>query len=434
MTIPQVARQTAVFPISDIPLFQKKVLHWAQTFDVFCHLNSNNQKEQTTYNRYNSLMAIGCESDLLAFSSQGAFEGLKAFYEEQKDWLFGFLAYDLKNDTENLQSHNFDGIKMPVLHFFKPTYLFEFQENTVTIGSKGLQPDLIFSIVANTEIEQFPVLKKPKLKARISREEYINTIDQIRHHIQMGDIYEMNFCQEFYSENIQIHPLALFEKLNEKTQTPFACFYKLKDRYLICASPERFLQKRGQQLISQPIKGTAARGETKEADTLLKETLKNSQKNRSENVMIVDLVRNDLARSCKAGTVKPKELFGIYGFENVWQMISTIVGELREDTHFIDAIKLSFPMGSMTGAPKIRSMQLIEKYEKTKRGLYSGAVGYITPDGDFDFNVVIRSLLYNAEAGYLSFQVGGAIVYDSDPAEEYEECLIKGKNILELLT
>ena len=237
----------------------------------------------------------------------------------------------------------------------------------------------------------------------------------------------MNFCQEFYAENCGILPSEVFLRLNELSLAPYACFYKWNERYLLCASPERFMKKIGKTIISQPIKGTIKRGKTHKEDQKLKEQLLNSEKDRAENVMIVDSVRNDFARSCKAGTVKVEELFGIYSFQQVHQMISTIKGTLKPDCHFIDAIKNTFPMGSMTGAPKVITMETIEQYEHTKRGLYSGAVGYITPDGDFDFNVVIRSILYNNLTNYLSFQVGGAIVYDSDPESEYEECLLKAK-------
>ena len=243
----------------------------------------------------------------------------------------------------------------------------------------------------------------------------------------------MNFCQEFFAENTALDPVAFFLKLNEAAQAPFSAFYKLNDQYLACASPERFLKKTNNQLISQPIKGTSRRGKTPEEDEQLKTELRNDAKNQSENVMIVDLVRNDLGKSCVAGTVQVTELFGTYSFPTVHQMISTVEGTLQNDLDFVDALENAFPMGSMTGAPKVRAMQLIEQYEKTKRGLYSGAVGYITPEGDFDFNVVIRSVLYNQKNQYLSFQVGGAIVADSVPEREYEECLVKATGVMRAL-
>ncbi|MGK0364753.1 MAG: para-aminobenzoate synthetase component 1 [Saprospiraceae bacterium] len=437
MTITTTQRQTATFPLQDVNQFKKQAFQWASTFEVFCFLDNNGHTENA-YISHEGLLAVRAESHILHTRPYGAFRDLQEFYDSKKDWLFGFLSYDLKNDTEALTSHNPDGLVMPEMHFFQPTYLFDVQSDSVKISSKGLAPDLVFQTIQNVEIFSSSDLKNnsplPSLQARISKEKYIETVKKVKRNIQLGDIYEMNFCQEFYAQNAEINPYTLFQKLNKKANTPFAAFYKLKNRYLLCASPERFMKKEGRKLISQPIKGTAPRDKNKRTDLELKDELFHSQKNRSENVMIVDLVRNDLARSCKAGTVHVEELYGIYGFEKVWQMISTVVGKLREDVHFVEAIKRAFAMGSMTGTPKIRAMELIEEYEQSKRGLYSGAVGYITPDGDFDFNVIIRSLIYNEAEKYLSFQVGGAIVDASDPEEEYKECLLKGKNISEVLS
>jgi para-aminobenzoate synthetase component I len=273
-----------------------------------------------------------------------------------------------------------------------------------------------------------------KINTRFKKEEYIETVEQIKRHIHIGDIFEMNFCQEFFIENVDINPYVLFQKLNAIAQAPFTAFYKLKEKFALCASPERYLKKEGQILTSQPIKGTSKRGNTEGVDEDLKNTLFNDPKNRSENVMIVDLVRNDLGKICAVGSIKVSELFGIYSFPTVHQMISTVSGILRPEFDNTDALRATFPMGSMTGAPKVRAMQLIERYERTRRGLYSGTIGYITPKGNFDFNVLIRSLLYNQKNNYLSFQVGGAIVADSDSEKEYEECQIKIQGILKALS
>jgi para-aminobenzoate synthetase component 1 len=228
--------------------------------------------------------------------------------------------------------------------------------------------------------------------------------------------------------------LQVYADLLKKSPVPFGAFVKSNGCYLMCASPERFLKKTGNRMLSQPIKGTSKRGVNEAEDIALKQALLNSEKERAENLMIVDLVRNDLARSAKTGTVKVEELFGIYSFEQVHQMISTVSATLADGIHWVDALKYAFPMGSMTGAPKISAMHLIEQYERTARGLYSGAVGYITPEGDFDFNVVIRSLQYNSINQFLNFEVGGAITYDSIPEKEYEECLIKAGAILDTLS
>ncbi|MCB0641386.1 MAG: anthranilate synthase component I family protein, partial [Phaeodactylibacter sp.] len=268
-------------------------------------------------------------------------------------------------------------------------------------------------------------------QARFSKPEYLQQVQRIKEHILEGDLYELNFCQEFFTEGVACDPLALFHQLNQAAKTPFAAYYKVRNRHLLCASPERFLKKTGDRVVSQPIKGTIQRGSTPATDAAFKAQLQASEKDRAENVMIVDLVRNDLAKTCLPGSVQVDDLFGIYPFETVFQMISTISGRNKPGTSPIEVLRQAFPMGSMTGAPKVKSMELIEALERSQRGLYSGALGYISPEGDFDFNVVIRSLLYNAATEYLAFQVGGAIVYDSIPEQEYEECLLKAKALLQ---
>ena len=341
----------------------------------------------------------------------------------------------LKNDVEELVSKNADNIGMPSLHFFKPKYLFIIQEDKVKLIGHGTTAKEI-----NNVIDQIKA-QKPcnnfqsniKLKPRISKSAYIEKVSRIKEHLQYGDIYEMNFCQEFYASKIEIDPIGAFHKLNCLSQTPFSCYYRVGDKHLLCGSPERFLKKDGNKLISQPIKGTAGRGHDDLSDQMLKDSLLKDPEEQSESVMIVDLVRNDLSRTALKGSVQVEELFGIYPFKQMYQMISTVTSELQGGVHLVDAIRNAFPMGSMTGAPKVRAMELIEDYECTKRGLYSGAVGYITPDGDFDFNVVIRSIIYNEKKQYLSSIVGGAITDKSDPEKEYQECLLKAKPLFDTL-
>ena len=270
------------------------------------------------------------------------------------------------------------------------------------------------------------------IDCRVLKEEYIRTVNKLKQHIQRGDVYEINYCMEFFSEEIGIDPVGVFMKLNESSQTPFSAFYRMEDKFLLCTSPERFLKKSERKIISQPIKGTAKRGGTVPEDAEIKKNLSQNEKEKSENVMIVDLVRNDLSKTCT--NVSVDELFGVYTFKQWHQMISTVSGEIKDNIHFTDVIKNAFPMGSMTGAPKVRAMELIERYEKTKRGLYSGSVGYISPSGDFDFNVVIRSILYNSSSKYLSFQVGSAITANAVAENEYEECLLKAKGMFEALS
>ncbi len=424
-------------PISDCIEFKTLVFQWASQFDTICYFD-NNEYSGYNHHSYEGLIAVGEESSILKLKGDPpfAFEALKNYWDLKKDWLFGFLSYDLKNEVEKLSSNNFDGLSFPEMHFFQPSCVIEIFKNEVRIHSKNTPATKVFEEIIEKHY-QFPYEQKTtpfkSLQARISKKEYIQTIESIRQHIIEGDIYEMNFCQEFFAEKTSLDPFETFRRLCSLSKAPFSTFYKRKDQFLMCASPERFLKKEGTRLTSQPIKGTTRRGQNGRDDLLLAEELFNSEKDRAENVMIVDLVRNDLARSCKPGSVKVDELFGIYSFEQVFQMISTVSGELRDDIHFVDAIKNAFPMGSMTGTPKVMSMQLIEHYEKTRRGLYSGAVGYITPAGDFDFNVVIRSILYNTAKQYLSLQVGGAIVFDSVPEEEFEECLLKATAIMEVI-
>jgi para-aminobenzoate synthetase component 1 len=251
-------------------------------------------------------------------------------------------------------------------------------------------------------------------------------------HIHRGDIYEANFCQEFYAQ-AKLNSLETYFKLNKIAQAPFSTFLKNGDKFLLSSSPERFLKKEGLDITSQPIKGTTKRSEHPEKDEHLKTVLESDPKERSENIMIVDLVRNDLSKIAQKGTVNVTELCQIHSFKQVHHMISTVQAKALPTISPVNIIAATFPMGSMTGAPKISAMKIIEALENTKRGLYSGGVGYFTPNGDFDFNVVIRSILYNASKSYLSFSVGSAITSKSTPENEFEECLVKAKAMRSVL-
>ena len=420
------------FQIRSLSKVKHQLLHWAQHFDSVCYLDSNTY-DQGLYSEYEGLLAVGQQNQTIYhFSKTDPFEQLRSFHKKTGGWLFGYLSYDLKNNIEKLSSQNADRIQLPEMHFFQPSYLIKIFQDKIEICSHKETPKELWEIIQKsptTSPSNFPIISPSQIKSRIDKSDYLKTIHKIKNHLLLGDIYELNFCQEFYLQNIDLNPIKLFEKFNKISEAPFSAFYRLDDKYLLSASPERFLKKQDQQLISQPIKGTIKRGKTNSENKKLTQKLYESKKDRSENVMIVDLVRNDLSRVCVPGTVEVKELFGIYPFAQVNHLISTITGRLDPSLDFVDALKNTFPMGSMTGAPKIRSMELIEQYEQSKRGLYSGAVGYVTPEGDFDFNVVIRSMLYSASSRYLSFQVGGAIVNDSIPEKEYEECLLKAAGI-----
>jgi para-aminobenzoate synthetase component 1 len=357
---------------------------------------------------------------------------------DSKDWLFGYFGYDIKNELEDLTSENLDRLGFSDLFFFQPRIVMLDNEDNLIVKyfpnlDSAEEIEYIVSKLDNAdEIPEY-VSNVNSFKGRFSKSEYLKTVDSVKEHIQRGDIYEMNLCQEFYNENAEISPAETFIALNRYSPTPFASFLKNKDRFVISASPERFLKKKGEKIISQPIKGTIARSISPEEDESIKAKLLNDPKERSENIMIVDLVRNDLSKIAEIGSVNVDELCGVYPFRQLYQMISTISCRIKKGHDFIDVIKATFPMGSMTGAPKIRAMQLIEQFEKTKRGLYSGSVGYISPDHDFDLNVVIRTLLYNKESKYLSFTVGGAITIHSNSESEYQECMLKAKAILSTL-
>lgn len=382
------------------------------------------------YAEADALIAAGVKHELKAAVSS-AFSKLEAFRQAHEGWLFGFFTYDLKNELESLKSDHPDGLNFPNLYFFIPQYLIYIKGNEVTIQADDTESILAAIMQQDISTEDHPPLIT--LQPRFNNRDYIDTVEKIKEHIIRGDIYVSNFCQEFFAEGAVINPVNTFRQLNELSPNPFSCFFKHYQQYVLCASPERFMAKRGNKLISQPIKGTAKRLIDPLQDSLARQKLRTDKKELQENVMIVDLVRNDLTHSAKPGTVKTEELFGIYSFNQVHQMISTVVCELRDDVSPVQAIKNAFPMGSMTGAPKISSMRLMEKYERSKRGLYSGAIGYFSPDGDFDFNVVIRSLLYNGDNRYLSLHVGSAITYDADAEMEYEECLLKAAAVFKVL-
>lgn len=407
------------------------MLDWANQFSICCFLDDNQYRLQE--HSFECLLAVNAQSVL--HTTQGkVFEQLQAFIDKNNDWCFGHLGYDLKNEIEALQSHNADPVKFDDIFFFIPEIVLILRSNELLIGVKGLE----HASVARAVFDSLPAIPSMPLqieiKSRFSRNAYINTVHELQQHILRGNCYEINFCQEFYNDHAVINPLQVYRALSKESPNPFSCYYRLEDKYLLCASPERYLRKKGNRLISQPIKGTIRRNNKRtETDRHNRETLQQSSKERSENIMIVDLVRNDLAKVCIEGSVKVDELMGIYAFPQVYQMISTVSGEVAHTMPVTDIIKATFPMGSMTGAPKKRVMEFIEQYEQTKRGLFSGAVGYITPDQDMDFNVVIRSILYNASNRYLSFQTGSAITYYSKAEDEYEECLLKAEAIKKVL-
>ncbi|HEX6170996.1 MAG TPA: anthranilate synthase component I family protein [Chitinophagaceae bacterium] len=420
-----------IFTITDPENAKKKMLSWANRFGIFCFLD--NHRYQTNYHSVECLLAIGSKSSFIA-NAGNALKDFQNFIDERPRWLFGHLGYDLKNEIESVISSYKSRPGFPDVFFFEPKIVIRLSEKEMEIESDEDAARIFEEIMRSDEAT---VLQNDliNIQHKVPKKEYIETIGELKKHILRGDCYEINYCMEFYADDVIVDPLLVYQKLSNTSPNPFSALYKLEDKWLVCASPERFLKKEGNKILSQPIKGTSSRFlKDNSKDKRSKEELYASEKDRSENVMVVDLVRNDLARVCKEGTVKVDELFGIYSFPQVHQMISTVSGELKDEMTFSEIIKSTFPMGSMTGAPKRRVMELIDQYERSGRGIFSGALGYITPEKDFDFNVVIRSIMYNASEKYLSFMAGSGITFYSDAEREYEECLLKAEAMRGVVT
>ncbi|MAZ72088.1 MAG: aminodeoxychorismate synthase, component I [Flavobacteriaceae bacterium] len=416
------------------PLLKQQLLLWASQFEEVAWLDSNAYLQN--HGSYQALLAVDAFTAIKTDYYNG-FKKLDEYQQLTRDWLFGYLSYDLKNDVERLTSNNFDGLGFPDLYFFQPKKIFLFSETEVEMHYLAMVDDELetdWEEILQTEILQTETTSEAlKIKLRTSKDSYAEKVAHMLQHIERGDIYEANFCQEFYAENTTINPEQVFFSLNNISKPPFATYLKLDSHYVLSASPERYLKKTGSTLISQPIKGTAKRLQNAVSDKEMASALANDPKERSENIMITDLVRNDLSRIARKGTVTVEELCAIYTFEQVHQMISTISCEAKPEFSPVQLLKNTYPMGSMTGAPKISAMKIIEQLEDAKRGVYSGTIGYFAPNDDFDFNVVIRSILYNKANQYVSFSVGGAITSKSTIEAEYEECLLKAKAMRSVL-
>jgi len=403
-------------------------LQWAKKFTHFLFLNGNNHK--TLHKPFPKILFAGKQAAII--SHENSFSKLEQLLQ-RKDWAYGYFSYDLKNEIQDLYSSNPSTIPVPHLAFSIPETIIKFENDALAINSY-IDPDYIINDIKSTSISKSSDFALDVPRSGTTKQRYLQNVNKIKDAILEGEFYEMNYCIEYSINTDSYEPIQNYLKLNKLSPMPFSALMKSENKFLICASPERFLKKDGNKIISQPIKGTIRRSFDKAVDESLKSELRNSDKERAENLMIVDLVRNDLARTCKPGSVKVEELFGIYTFKRIHQMISTVSAVRDKNIAITEIIKNAFPMGSMTGAPKIRVMEEIEKLEETSRGLYSGSVGYFTPAGDFDFNVIIRSLVYDAEINQISFHVGSAITYDSDPEYEYHECLLKAEALFEALS
>ena len=421
------------FNPKDLNLFKDKLLKWSNSFKVSTFLNSNNYSSNLS--EYECICAVELESEI-PYTVNNSTQKLDEYLKKVNDWVFGYINYDLKNEIENLKSNNPDNYNLPNLYFYQPKKIWIIRNDC--IEALYLEPNSIFqdwTTINNLEFKNtFNVFTAPKLSQKLNKDQYLSKIELLKSHINRGDVYEANFCFEWFSENAEIDTLYVYQNLNRISKSPMSVYFKNKSLHLICSSPERYLKKQNTKLTSQPIKGTSRRDHDLNFDKSLKDKLKLDPKERSENIMIVDLVRNDMSRFSIPGSVKVKELCEVYPFEQVHQMISTIESQVESSLKIGKIIAGSFPMGSMTGAPKVKAMKIIDELEVTKRGLYSGAVGFIDPNGDFDFNVVIRSLIYDSMTKYLSFHVGSAITAKSKGTNEYEECLLKGKAMILSLT
>lgn len=423
-------RVTKSFPVSDHFTWFQQLLAWTQQQSHFIWLESNVEAVKDSYTTYDWL--IGAD-----IHQQWNVAEIQKIKKEKPDWYFGYFSYDYKNQIHGLTSYNAKSVAVPNAFFFQPKKVVYLQKGQLFFSYlEEIQQEIEVDYVILTKgMHPLKSTEKSSLKiTSIGKETYLKAVQKVQQHIQRGDIYETNYCMEFVAKDANINPWQVFQELNRISKAPMSVFAKMGEQFLLCASPERYLKRTGNQLISQPIKGTAKRGKTNEEDEKLKTALRNDPKEQMENVMIVDMVRNDLSRLAVKNSVKVQELFGIYTFEQVHQMISTIVAEVNKETHWLDIIHATFPMGSMTGAPKISAMKITEALETFQRGWYSGTFGYITPTGDFDFNVVIRSIQHDAAKKIVSFGVGSAITIQANPELEYEECLLKAKAMLQILT
>lgn len=422
------------FHVEDIEVFKKQILSLSDTVKHFCYLDDNHYPNYPK-TAFKTLIAIDAIHTLSA--NENCLQQLQKFQNQHPDWMFGCLSYAVSNEIIPIKKKGkTDNLLFPLVCFFTPKYLVKIENGKVEIGvhNKALLAEFEQIILNTNTFKQLYHTQPVKLQSNTTKAQYLSSIEKIKNHIQRGDIYEMNYCMEFYAKNASIHPVSVFTKLNSISKAPFSSFLKTNTQYILCASPERFIKKQDGILISQPIKGTRKRTHIENTDIALRTELQNNEKEKSENVMIVDLVRNDFSKIAKPRTVDVAELFGVYSFEQVHQLISTICCEIPASMSLSAVLNATFPMGSMTGAPKISALQLIETYEKSNRSLYSGSIGYITPQGDFDFNVVIRSILYNQETKYVSVSAGSAVTADCVAETEYEECLIKAEAMFAALS
>ena len=402
--------------------FKALAYNYSRNFEHSCILDSCQLNTGVNGGNYEFLVAYGAEQ------YWDKYEFFEKEIDDVHDWVFGILGYDVKNNFEELKSENKAIIETPEVSFFIPEILITVDKmENVSIVKGTLSADFWNQKSSKSALE----VDKPT--SSVSKEYYLKKINEIHELIRCGEVYELNYCVPYSHSFTAFDPISFHLDLLEKSPVPMGSYYNVGHLHLCGASMERYLMKNKSKVLSQPIKGTIRKGISAQEDAELVKQLELSEKDRAENVMIVDLVRNDLARISESGSVNVDELFGIYSYLQVHQMISTVSATLKDDTSIAKIVRSTFPMGSMTGAPKIAAMEYIEDLEDFKRGWYSGSIGYIDPERNMDFNVIIRSVICDEEQQVINYNAGGAITIDSDPEEEWKEVQLKTKAIRELL-
>lgn len=352
------------------------------------------------------------------------------------DWTFGHLAYDLLERLEPLCSRHPAHTGFATAAWFVPRWVLEWTPGRLQLHvhpedeqeGRALV-ERLFAPAAHATASAQPLL----WRETVDEAHYLARCAELMRHIHRGDIYEVNYCTERVADAPGLDPFRAFERLLHRSQAAFAGFLRSGDHFALCASPERFLAFRDKRVMGQPMKGTRPRSADPTEDLRLAMELANDPKERSENIMALDVMRNDLSRIAASGSVQVEELCAVHAHARVHQMVSTVSARLREGHTAYDAVLAAFPMASMTGAPKYRAMQLIDAAEEQRRGLFSGSLGFFAPDGTADLNVVIRTVLYDAASGRASLTTGSALTATCDPRQEWAECQLKARSVIEAL-
>ncbi len=412
--------------IEQIDKIKNQLLNFSELFEICNLYDSNNLKAPLGYGRFEVLAAFGCIHKI-----KGDFDEITSYIHNCRQWIFGYIGYE-----SSKKFYTKEAMSDKEVYFYLPkiTASLMHGESTLVFENNGISDVEFEQYIKDFEIAPnlLDIKKQTKFSFNhiTSKADYLKNVENIKNNIIEGDYYELNYCQEFLHHGALKNPMTTYKAISQKSPTPFAAFIKNESYDILCTSLERFIFRNGEVLVTQPIKGTNKRIQGEENLRQLS-ALGTNEKEIAENVMIVDLVRNDMAKICETGTIKVEELCATYPFALVNQMISTVSGRMKKNINFSDILRALFPMGSMTGAPKLEVMKNILQFEDTERGIYSGCLGYIQPNGNFDFNVIIRTLIGDKKRKIVSFHTGGAITYDSNAESEYEECLLKARGLFE---